>query len=190
MGGGSQRLLRCLAHSSRNHTDTSDGADATLQYYQTRSLLPPAKISPLCKLTNIPPRQKQQYRSPKHRSCSTHHLDANQTQRVLQLGQVLCYAMACILPDLLRCVFHHPLQNNWHCLNLTALSICTHTASLLMATPETNQMAIPKKVANTTASPIQLPRCQQCYSPNLPHVHSITPLPHTHAPAGPHTHHH
>ena len=105
-----------MIHSPRSHADTSDGADATLQYYQPHSPLPPTNFSPLYKFTQLPPHQKQQHHSQQHRSCSTHHLDGNQAQHMLQLGQVVRPAMACIFPDLLRYIFRHPFQNNGHCL--------------------------------------------------------------------------
>ena len=114
--GESQRRLRQLAHSPRSHADTSDGADATLQYYQPHSPLPSASITPLYKFTQLPPHQKQQHHSPQHRSRSTHHLDVNQAQHMLQLGQVVRPAMACIFPDLRRYIFPPSFTKNGHCL--------------------------------------------------------------------------
>lgn len=124
--GESQRRLRQLAHSPRSHADTSDGADATLQYYQPHSRLPPANISPLYKFTQLPPHQKQQHHSPQHRSRSTHHLDVNQAQHMLQLGQVVRPAMACIFPDLRRYIFPPSFTKQWALPPTSQLSAHAH----------------------------------------------------------------
>ena len=65
----------------------------------------PCKYHPTVQVyKTMSPHQRQQCHPQKHPPESSHHLDVNQAQLMLQLGQVLRYAMLCIFPDLPRCV--------------------------------------------------------------------------------------
>ena len=65
----------------------------------------PCKYQPTVQVyKTMSPHQRQQCHPQKHPPESAHHLDVNQAQLMLQLGQVLHYAMLCIFPDLPRCV--------------------------------------------------------------------------------------
>lgn len=48
----------------------------------------------------------------KHRTT----LMSTKPQHMLQLSQMVCPAMACIFPEILRYTFCNAFQNNWHCL--------------------------------------------------------------------------
>ena len=74
----------------------------------------PCKYQPTVQVyKTMSPHQRQQCHPQKHAPEAAHHLEVNQAQLMLQLCQVLHYAMLCIFPDLPRCVcFRHRVQNN------------------------------------------------------------------------------
>ena len=57
---------------------------------------------------------------------NTYHLDVNQAQHMLQLGQVALSAMACLIPHHPRCAFSHPISKQV-ALHPTYISLHLHT---------------------------------------------------------------
>ena len=92
IGQGSQRLLRCFAHGSRSYADTSDGVDATRQYYQPRRPLPAANISPLYKFTKKNRIARSSKTSP-HSIRQNPHITLMTTKHSMCSSQVRCYVL-------------------------------------------------------------------------------------------------
>ena len=160
-----------------------EGADATLQYEQPRSPLAPASISPLHKVTT--------------------HATSPEAARPLPTASVIVVHITLVSTKHSICsswVRWYILQ--WHAYfltssgmssvilfktidiasNLAALSTCTHAAAILITTSQTTLPNTPEALTNTSASPVQLPTCQEPDSPYLPNIYSTTrllPLPMT-----------